>query len=246
MINDKLLADIKAHAAESAPRECCGLIVTYRRKKTYHRCRNIATARNDDFIMHPDDYAAAEDKGTVLAIVHSHVNVSPKPSQADLVSIERNGLPWVIVNHPVGTWTVTEPSGYVAPLVGREFVHGVLDCLTLICDHYDQSIGIVLKDRNGDLLKNIPREPEWWLKGQDMYRDHMDEAGFVEVPFEQLRKHDVILMRVASPVENHGAIYLGDNIILHHVHGQLSGRNPYGGWWRRITTGVLRHKALLP
>ena len=35
-----------------------------------------------------------------------------------------------------------------------------------------------------------------------------------------------------------------DNIILHHCHGRLSSRDVYGGYWRKVTTHVLRHRDL--
>jgi cell wall-associated NlpC family hydrolase len=51
-------------------------------------------------------------------------------------------------------------------------------------------------------------------------------------------------MKVASSVPNHAAIYIGGDIILHHVYGRLSNRQIYGGYWRKHTTHHLRHKSL--
>ena len=69
-------------------------------------------------------------------------------------------------------------------------------------------------------------------------------AGFAPVEMSALRPHDVILLRVAAPVPNHAAIYLGDQVMLHHLQGRLSSRDVYGGWWLQNTTHYLRHKDL--
>jgi len=231
-----IIQKIADHAAADYPRECCGVIVVTKGKQRYFACRNISD-QPTNFVIDPADYAAAEDTGEVLMIVHSHPDMAAVPSQADLVGMEKSGMPWLIMNWPTGAFGVFTPSGYVAPLVGREFVHGVLDCYSLIRDYYQQALGISLKD--------YPRQYEWWLKGDDLYRQLFGDAGFVAVDAGQLQAHDVIFMRIASPVDNHGAVYLGDDVVLQHVTGRLSSRDVYGGWWRKITTGVVRHKDLL-
>jgi len=232
-LSPTLLKKILAHATHEFPREACGVIVTSHGRDAYLPCVNLAQ-NNEHFVIDPADYAAAEDKGEVTAIVHSHPVTAPNPSQADLIGIEKSGIPWVIVNPLSGAHTITNPTGYTAPLIGREFSHGVLDCLTLIQDYY-LSIGIQLPQSE--------RENEWWLKGQNLYLDLYEDWGFVEVAEPQL--HDVVLIKMGSPVPNHGAIYLGDNIILHHVMRRLSCRDVFGGYWQRHATHYLRHKDLM-
>lgn len=232
---DKIIDAIRAHAAECAPAECCGLAVVRRGKLRYVPCRNLlaGTGVADVFQTDPADYAAAEDLGAVVAIVHSHINLPPQPSMADQVGIEASGLPWLIVNHPVGHYTVTAPSGYVAGYIGRPFVHGVLDCYSLIRDWYQRERGVALPD--------YARADRWWEKGADLYRQNFQHAGFVEITEAELQPGDVILMQAMSPVTNHGAIYLGDNIILQHVMGRLSSRDVWGGGWRKSATHFLRY-----
>lgn len=147
---------------------------------------------------------------------------------------EKTALPWLIVNHPIGHWVQIKPSGWQAPLIGRPFHHGVLDCYTLIVDYYAQTLNIALPD--------FRRPDRWWDAGGDLYRENFAAAGFSPVQMSALRPHDVILMTVASPVPNHAAIYLGDQVMLHHVQNRLSSRDMYGGWWLQNTTHYLRHK----
>jgi proteasome lid subunit RPN8/RPN11 len=239
MTLDQLIEDVRAHAATEAPRECCGVAVVIKGRLRYWPCRNIAT-EIDRFEIEPDDYAAAEDLGEIVGICHSHVFLPPVPSDADKAMCEHSGVPWLIVNHPTGTHQIIEPSGYEAPLVGRQFTHGVLDCYQIIVDHYQRNLGIK--------LPYFARSEDWWLKGQNLYLDGFEKAGFVQVgdgTHTDIRTHDVLVMQVASPVPNHAAIYLGDGVILQHLQGRLSSRDVYGGYWSKHTSLVLRHQSLL-
>lgn len=232
---DTVLADIRAHAERDYPRESCGLVVVKKGKARYLPVRNIAE-KNEHFVMHPEDQANAEDAGQVITVVHSHPNLPPLPSQADLVGCESSGLPWLIVNWPTGAIHTFQPTGYTAPLYGRQFSHGVLDCYAFIRDYYAQELATELPD--------FDRPDEWWLKGQNLYLDGFHAAGFERVDGPP-KTHDVLLMRVAAPVPNHGAVYLGDGRIGHHQMGRLSSRDVYGGWYEKVTTHVLRHRSLL-
>jgi len=215
------------------PREACGLVVIVKGRERYWPCRNLAVG-TDQFILDPQDYLAAELAGDIVGVVHSHPDLPCTPSQADLVACEASGLPWHIVSVPGGQWHYMEPTGYQAPLVGREWSHGVLDCYSLIRDWYARERGLQLPD--------FARRDEWWLRGDDLYVEHFREAGFVEIDPADIQPGDGILMRVVSPVTNHGAVYLGDNRIIHHVQNRLSCRDIYGDFWRQRTTHVLRHE----
>ena len=228
-----LLPELLAHAERDYPREACGVIAVVKGRQRYIPCRNIAE-QNEHFVIHTTDYMEADEAGEIVAIVHSHCNQSAAPSQADRVSCEQSGLPWVIVAWPTGDVQQITPSGYQANLVGREFSHGVLDCYALVRDYYRESLGLN--------LANYPRADQWWLKGMDLYLQHFAKEGFVVVN-DAPRRHDAFLMQVASTVPNHAAVYLGDNLILHHVMGRLSSRDVYGGWWQKITTHHLRHSS---
>ena len=223
---------IKAHAVETYPRECCGLLVTDADGATsYMPCNNLSDNK-EVFILSPDDYAAAEQKGEIVGLVHSHPDAPATPSQADRVACEASGLPWHIYALPSETWDYLEPCGYEAPLIGRVFVHGVVDCYSLIRDWY--------KTERGILLMDIERPNDWWYKGGNLYVENFTKAGFVQVDDEP-QVGDVILMQILANVPNHGAVYLGGDIILHHLYNCLSRRDVYGGQWRKHTTHILRY-----
>ncbi|RBL65605.1 hypothetical protein C3E98_042095, partial [Pseudomonas sp. MWU13-2625] len=110
------------------------------RKQVYVPCRNTATTPSEHFRLAPEDFAAAEDRGAVLAVVHSHPDYPATASEADRVSCEASGLPWYILEVRkgdagqvvAGELATVTPEGYHAPLIGRPFHHGVLDCITLV------------------------------------------------------------------------------------------------------------------
>ncbi|MCO7610566.1 C40 family peptidase [Pseudomonas chlororaphis] len=81
------------------PRECCGWVIREGRKEVYVACRNTASPR-EHFRLAPEDFAAAEDRGQVLAVVHSHLDQPAAPSEADHVSCEVFGLTWHILEVP--------------------------------------------------------------------------------------------------------------------------------------------------
>ena len=236
-IAEAVLAAIREHAEKDFPKEACGVVIVRRGKQVYVPCANLASDPGAHFVIAPADYAAAEEAGEVIRIVHSHPNLSPQPSEADKVGCELSGVPWLIVNWPTGRTVEFSPSGYEAPLVGRSFHHGVLDCYSLARDYYRREVGIEIPD--------MAREPYWWLKGQNLYVENFPAFGFVEIEPKDLRRHDALLMQVGSPVINHAAVYIGDNMILQHCAGRLSSRDVYGGGWHRATRKVLRHRNLL-
>jgi proteasome lid subunit RPN8/RPN11 len=217
------------HAAQEFPRESCGLVVG----DHYFPCRNMAD-NTDHFIIHPDDYADADRLGDITAIIHSHPNALPDPSQADRVACEATGLPWHIVSWPSAKWAYLEPQGYVAPLIGRIWAHGVIDCYSLIRDWYRLERGVVLPD--------FDRTDNWWKTGSNLYADNFAKAGFVRLIDVAPEPGDVLLMQILANVVNHGAIYLGNDIILHHLHSRLSGRDVWAGYFRKHTTHILRYQ----
>jgi Predicted metal-dependent protease of the PAD1/JAB1 superfamily len=237
-LSHSLLQDILTHAALEEPNECCGVLVVEGHKDYRYIPLTNATDKLNRFAISPRTYTQVCDNHDVVAIVHSHVLLSPKPSECDLVEIERTKKPFVIVNWPTGQYTVTNPSGYKAPLIGRPFVHGVLDCYSLIRDYYAKTFNIILAD--------FDRDDEWWHKGQNLYLENFENQNFVDMGQDaKPQMGDVILMQVLSPVPNHGAIYFSDNVILQHITNRLSGKDVYGGYWRKNTTHILRHKTLL-
>ena len=225
-------AEILQQAVDEFPRESCGLVAVVKGRRRYFPCRNIAETPDEHFVL--EGWNEVEDKGEVLAVVHSHPKTNPEPSLADRVACEKSGLPWFIVNPKTEACGYCEPDGFELPYVGREFVHGVVDCYSLCRDWYKREWGLELRD--------YERRDQWWDQGENLYLDNFQKGGFYKIPVEELQRGDALLMNLVSPVPNHAAIYLGDQQVLHHVQGRLSSRDVYGGYYGKSTACALRHE----
>ena len=234
-LSDSVKAAALEHAQAEFPRESCGLIAVVKGRKRYFPCRNMAETPDEHFVLDPADYAAVEDKGEIVAVIHSHPATNHAPSQADRVACEKSGLPWHIINPQTLGWGYCEPEGFELPYVGREFVFGLVDCYTLCRDWYNREFGLNLRDYD--------RRDQFWLRGENLYLDNFASEGFYPIPIEQLQYGDAILMQLESPLPNHAAIYLGDQQILHHVQKRLSSRDIYGGYYLKSTAKALRHES---
>lgn len=234
---------IARHAALDYPREACGLVAVIRGRQRYLPCRNTAIG-TEHFRIAPEDYARVEDIGEIIAVAHSHPDAPAAPSEHDRVVCEQSRLPWFIVSarkledegetFDLTDWARLDPSGYEAPLVGRPFSHGVLDCYSLIRDWYRRERGIELAD--------FERRDDWWEKGEDLYRQQFAAAGFRALKEgEGPQTGDVFLAQIRSPVPNHGGVYVGDGLVLHHLHGRLSSRDVWGGYLAENCTHWLRY-----
>lgn len=233
---DAILTQFVDYARAAYPTEACGLIYLVRGKPRLHPCVNLASNPEAEFEIGPEQFAEADGLGDVIGVIHSHPDGTGQPSAFDLASHAASGLAWWIVGLAAADADPDIqflPPANEQPLVGRAFVHGVTDCYSIVRDYYRAELGISLPDYR--------RENDWWHKGQNLYEDNFANAGFVALPPDHApRPGDIILMNIGANVANHAAVYLGDNVILHHLQGRLSCREVYTGFYRDRTRRVLR------
>ena len=94
-------SEAERHARQTAPHECCGLVV----EGVYRSCRNIAVDPGNAFVIHPQDYLDAVRSGRIEAIVHSH----PKgggPSEWDINAAKYTEIAWHIFSVPDNSWSI--------------------------------------------------------------------------------------------------------------------------------------------
>lgn len=228
---------ILQHAWGTFPRECCGLLCVKNGEEIYEPCENISPF-SGAFTISPRDYARVASSSSIIAIVHSHCNEPPIPSMPDLVGCETTGLPWHIVSIPTETWHSWNPSSYKAPLIGRPYSFGTLDCYSLVKDWYQENRpGVFLPPRS---------EREWkcWESSDNFFLEGFKELGFNLVEDNSMVEGDIILMQMASKVVDHIGVFLSPNILLHHLAKCLSTRDVFGGQYRKNTRHVLRYGGL--
>ena len=86
------------HAKTSLPDESCGVVIDVDNKQQYYPCKNIAIEGANSFTIDPEDWAKAEETGTVLYICHSHPNGDLNASEEDIKNCNFLGLSWFIFN----------------------------------------------------------------------------------------------------------------------------------------------------
>ena len=85
VVPETIRAELRAHAKEEAPNECCGLIV-FRGEtaERYVRGRNrLASPYRYELEMDDPEVWFLEDEGYQLGVFHSHPATQPIPSKTD-------------------------------------------------------------------------------------------------------------------------------------------------------------------
>lgn len=222
------LAQIHADAVYRYPKEACGLVLA---DGSYRACDNLADDPTKAFRI-----SSVERLLPHVAVIHSHPYDNREqrrwpaewPSTADMTAWLEDTIPWGIV--ACDGEGITQPvwldEQNPEPLIGRTFIHGINDCYSVIRDWFRLERGIT--------LRNFARGMEWWNMGQDLYSENFKKAGFIEIPVEEARAGDGLLMRVHSRVINHAAVLVDDHTMLHHAWKHLSGTCPAANWYKQI------------
>ena len=225
-MDGKLRNEIICYSRSNEPQESCGFVVLMGSEKVFIPCENVAEDKGNHYEITSEYYINASEKGEIVALVHSHPQGEPKLSQSDLQTQLYSQLDF---------WLVCDEQIHIFPriqfLIGREFNHGETDCYTLFRDFYRLS---------GCELPNFKRPDYWWEDGLNLYLDNMEKCGFEQVKEPQVG--DVILISVGANVPNHAAIYVGEQMVLHHAPKRLSKRDLYDGYWLKHTHSIWRYR----
>lgn len=232
------LVKFMAHAEACYPKEACGYVVKKGRRAVVIPVDNVSKDPTQEFLMDAQQQLAIEETENIIGLIHSHPDCqAARASEADIANCNTSELVWTIVTVPGGDVTEIHPE--TPPLIGRPFVLGTYDCWGLMVDwHALQGVDIPRYD-------DRPRH-EWWTTGENPWytEENILAAGFVMQ--EKPAVGSIIFMQVAAPTVNHVGLILPDGQMLHHLYGNLSGRTPYGGYWRERTWWTCRHKDLPP
>lgn len=123
-----------------------------------------------------------------------------------------------------------------ASLLGTPYAEGNDDCYGLLRKYAQKNYGLT--------LENYARPGDFAHSGQDLIMDYFKDEGFeiVQISLSKLQVGDVLLMRInGAPLVNHISIYVGNNMILHHLFGGISREDNLSDRWKSRVMSVVRH-----
>lgn len=222
-------SEILKYLFSKYPEEGCGLLINVKGKLRWKPCENVAEDKQKTFSIHPKEYVAASLIGDIHAVIHSHVNGTCEPSEADKTSSNFLQVPYHIYSIPEKEKFVYTPEYKKIPLLGRTYEFGKTDCWTLVRDYYKQELNIK--------LPNLVFEPKFYEKGINYFEDLIAPWGGVEVGTP--RKGDIIYFTVDHhPIPNHCGVYLGEDIFMHHQETRLSCRDSLPKWNKYVRSFI--------
>jgi|TARA_B110000495_G_C22896150_1_gene522822 proteasome lid subunit RPN8/RPN11 len=230
-----MIHNIQEHFKQEYPREGCGVISVVKGKKKWFPCTNIAHDE-EDFIMDSQEYLKLKRTTDIIAIVHSHPDSTPEPSEADTKYCNALGIPYYIYSYPEMELRILQPEHDAVDLYGREYKFGVTDCFEAMRDY--------LKSRDIAIPLRMPFEDDWWEKDLDYFtEDIISEWNHVPVPLTELQENDVLIFNVKALVGNHCGVYTGNDCFYHHAVDRLSCRESLYPIWYKYLEGAYRYDA---
>lgn len=248
----------KRHAIDAYPEEACGLVVSGQYVPTFnyslpadqHTGYPTCECCKCSFAIAPEDFLQAGDG--LEAILHSHPDGPYYPSQSDMEGQIRTAVPWGII--ATDGERASEPLIWgdtleIAPLIGREFMHGVHDCYSLLRDTFRLGKDALAEadvthewPYDPILLSDHPRNDAWWETSDNLYEDFFEGEGFSVISASEVMPGDCFLTRIRSGKINHSGVYIGRSLLLHHLPNRLSRREPAGIWSKQVAIWI-RHEA---
>lgn len=125
-------------------------------------------------------------------------------------------------------------------LEGRPFTGiGNDDCLKLFRDFFKDNFDISIRD--------YARPHDWSSDKLDLMGRCYEREGFEKITdwkLKDLRPADVLCLAIGESNPNHFAVYVGDDVILHHLYGKMSRAEQMRDFWRNHTCYILRHRSV--
>lgn len=253
-LNDTIKSEIKQHALNENPNECCGFIIEDKNSKniTINKCKNISKNPLISFKISSQEYLSTKEIGEILSIYHSHPGDSFQFSELDKKISEAFNLKNIVYLIKKDDFIEYIPQGYENPYVGRQYYTGIFDCYTLVQDYFKRELNININDL--PILEYPMRliDEKYVLKKFstieniiDYSKKHAENNDFIEISNQNLKKHDLLILKNSGhglPI--HILIYLGNNNILHQTR-ETSLIEEYNTDFKKRVIHALRHKSLL-
>ena len=180
-LGDEIKKEIRQHALDEFPKECCGLIVPEGDGYKIVKCRNLLNAENK-FLVDPEIFNHDDNRNfTTVYHSHTHEKYVDFSEEDELMSnkISKDFLMYNVVND---TFKYYKYKNATVPILNRIFFPPILDHVTLVIDYYKQVLNIDFKIKN-----HYPN----YLNGKLL--DFFIDNGYKEV--NSAKKHDIILAK---------------------------------------------------
>lgn len=230
MLSEYLKFEIKKEAINSIPNECCGLICSGENNCCIITCKNISPNPKYSFRINEEDFL---NNDNIIAYYHSHVTGSSELSKLDRINSEITQLPICVYSCENDEYGIYYPRKYKINLEGRPFIWSITDCASLVSDYFEKNYegGFVYDSKpekeisrfGSDDIKN----KQFFDKGANGFgrigKNGMGKFKKIENWKNEIQINDIVAMGFNyGNIIEHIGVYLGNNIILHHMINQYS------------------------
>lgn len=180
-LGDEIKKEIREHALDEFPKECCGLIIPDAGRYKIVKCNNLFNSENK-FFIDPETFNHENNRNFII-VYHSHTHEKYVDfSEEDELVSNKIGKDFLMYNVVNDEFKYYESKDVTAPILNRIFFPPIFDHVTLVIDYYKQLLNIDFK------IKNYH---SYYLNGR--FLDFFIDNGFKEV--NDVKKHDVILTK---------------------------------------------------
>ncbi len=231
----KVRRQIKEFSLQNKNEESCGVIIHKDGNYNAILCRNLAENRKYNFVVDPKDYFKASKMGQICCIFHSQTSIIP--SELDIINSKGHNIPSLIYSIDKDDFTFLDPSNLTLnKYIGRNFELGKNDCLTLVQDYYKNELNIN--------ISNFDRNSAFSELDSDIIIKSYKNEGFKIIELDEINKYDLIGFRFKNKNIHHLAVYLGQNLFLHHQGNKYSNVEIFTKEYKKRAELILRHKTL--
>jgi len=221
-ISNEILDEIKCFFLKNKNEENCGLLVQKDQKYQFIKCINTSKDKKNNFSISPVDYIKAKSIGNIIYCCHSHLKNGSFSNQ-DITNSFNNKINYLLYNLKEDKFYYFDIIKYdkYKKYLNLEFELGKNDCGNLIYNFYKNELNIevptkpIFNTKCYIELKNNNLHI-WDKKIYNKNCDLFDCINFKS--FENLKEYDILLFNDKNKIPVHGAIYLGQNLILHQMY----------------------------
>lgn len=235
-------SDVVGHVIACYPEEACGVITA---ENVFIPCMNEAEDKKASFAIDPSVLLEHD----VKCILHSHtydpnvpLELDPRiPSAADLQGQIDTDLEWAVV--VCEGENVSQPFfwgdyDHRPPLMEREFIHCVQDCLVFVTDWLYKECGF--------RMPMYSREWDWNEKGKNHFEELFEEFGFEDVSHLPEQRGDLLFYKIRCDVVNHIGVVVAPGMTAHHLAGRFPVVEPSTKWAKYITKRIRLREQFRP